>query len=59
MMICSTGMTVENFDSISDETLAVKFTLATDGICLLLFFIRLFYAFRYVRSALFPPKMDY
>ena len=59
MLCCITGMTVESFEEISLGTTGMGFTLATDGICILLFFIRLLYAFWYVRVVTFPPKMDY
>ena len=53
-------MTVENFDEYSISNLTgVSFTMCTDGVCILLFFIRLLFAFWYTKAVLFPPKMDY
>ena len=58
MIAFLTGMTAESFETKLTES-SVGFTFVTDGICLLLFAIRLFYAFRYMKAVLIPPKMDY
>ena len=60
VMLCSiTGMAVENFSYVVTGNSGIGFTVMTDGICLLLFLIRIFYGFKYARSVIFPPKMDY
>lgn len=59
VMIASlTGLTAEQFGNVKSGSSA-GFTFVTDGICLILFMIRLYYAFRYVNSVLLPPQMDY
>ena len=59
VMIASlTGMTAETFETVKSDS-SVGFTFVTDGICIILFLIRLYYAFRYVNSVLLPPQMDY
>ena len=49
ILISITGMTYENFEGVKDGNSGLGFTLMTDGFCLLLFFIRLCYGFRYMK----------
>ena len=59
ILLCITGMTYENFTDVAETETGIRFTLMTDGFCLLLFFIRLLYGLWYIRSVICPPKMDY
>ena len=54
-----TGMTYENFYGVAEKETGIEFTVMTDGVCLILFFIRLCFGLWYIRSVLCPPKMDY
>lgn len=59
LISCITGMTVENFVYFEDSNKGIGFTVMSDGILLLMFFVRLCYGLWYSWSVLFPPKMDY
>lgn len=61
LLLCITGMTYENFELVDQEKgeNGVGFTVVTDGFCILLYLIRLLFGLWYMRSVLFPPKMDY
>ena len=58
-LVAITGMTVESFQEIPEGESGYGFTAMTDGICLVLFFIRICFGIRYAKSVLLPPKMDY
>ena len=50
-----TGMMVENFDITTVSNNKLGFTFMTDGLVLIMFFIRMLFGFRYAFSVLFPP----
>ncbi len=54
-----TGMMVDNFDITTVSNNKLGFTFMTDGLVLIMFFIRMLFGFRYAFSVLFPPQMDY
>lgn len=60
MLTSMIGLTVESLDFASNNRgSSLGFTIMTDGIVLVLFFLRLLAGLRYVCSVMVPPKMDY
>ena len=55
------GMATDNMQDRKDYdgSDSLAFNLLSDGICILLYLIRIFYGARYILAALFPEKMSY